>query len=242
MSAKATRKHAAWRTRLRAAATASSSPSSPRARAMWRQAEDALAEAFAAALARLAAEGLPVQSRSLADDGCAPEADRWRAAPSHRRSRDRRICRCSPKVSRRPKSIGEIPDQRLALMFACAHPAIEIGIRAPLILADRAGARCEDDRVRVPRLAHHDGQAPRARQGQDPASRHPVRRPAARASLAARLQAVLDAIYAAFAEGWSDPVGTDIARRDLTEEALFLARLVTELLPAEAGGAGSRSR
>jgi RNA polymerase sigma-70 factor (ECF subfamily) len=46
-----------------------------------------------------------------------------------------------------------------------------------------------------------------------------------------RLDAVLDAIYAAFSEGWTDPAGTDVARRDLTEESLFLARLVTELLP-----------
>ena len=44
---------------------------------------------------------------------------------------------------------------------------------------------------------------------------------------------MLDAIYAAFAEGWTDPGGTDVARRDLTEEAMFLARLVTELLPEE---------
>jgi RNA polymerase sigma-70 factor (ECF subfamily) len=44
---------------------------------------------------------------------------------------------------------------------------------------------------------------------------------------------VLDAVYAAFAEGWSDPGGTDVARRDLTAEAMFLARLAAELLPAE---------
>lgn len=55
----------------------------------------------------------------------------------------------------------------------------------------------------------------------------------ARQELPARLDTALDAIYAAFAEGWSDPGGTDAARRDLTEEAMFLARLVTELLPEE---------
>ena len=44
---------------------------------------------------------------------------------------------------------------------------------------------------------------------------------------------VLDAIYAAFAEGWIDAAGSDVARRDLAEEALFLGRLVTELLPRE---------
>jgi predicted RNA polymerase sigma factor len=44
---------------------------------------------------------------------------------------------------------------------------------------------------------------------------------------------VLDAVYAAFAEGWSDAGGTDAVRRDLTEEAIFLARLAAELLPEE---------
>jgi RNA polymerase sigma-70 factor (ECF subfamily) len=51
--------------------------------------------------------------------------------------------------------------------------------------------------------------------------------------LAGRLGTVLDAIYAAFSEGWSDPGGGDDARRDLTEEALFLASLVAQMLPEE---------
>ncbi len=59
-----------------------------------------------------------------------------------------------------------------------------------------------------------------------------------RAELPVRLDAVLEAIYAAFAEGWSDPSATDISRRDLTEETLFLARLVVELLPSEAEALG----
>jgi RNA polymerase sigma-70 factor (ECF subfamily) len=54
-----------------------------------------------------------------------------------------------------------------------------------------------------------------------------------RQELPARLGAVLDAIYAAYGEAWTDPGGTDIARRDLAEEAMFLARLVSELLPEE---------
>ncbi len=51
--------------------------------------------------------------------------------------------------------------------------------------------------------------------------------------LPARLDTVLDAIYAAFAEAWSDPAGTDVARRDLSEEAIYLGRVVVELLPDE---------
>lgn len=49
----------------------------------------------------------------------------------------------------------------------------------------------------------------------------------------ARLDTVLDAVYAAYAEGWSDPAGTDVVRRDLTEEAVYLARLVAALMPEE---------
>jgi RNA polymerase sigma-70 factor (ECF subfamily) len=48
-----------------------------------------------------------------------------------------------------------------------------------------------------------------------------------------RLETVLDAIYAAFAEGWVDPGGADVARRGLTEEALFLSKLLAELMPEE---------
>ena len=59
-----------------------------------------------------------------------------------------------------------------------------------------------------------------------------------RDELPGRLDAVLEAIYAAFAEGWNDPGGTDAVRRDLSEEALYLARLVVALMPeaAEADG------
>ncbi len=56
--------------------------------------------------------------------------------------------------------------------------------------------------------------------------------------MAGRLDTVLEAIYAAFAEGWTGPGGgtdggMDVVRRDLTAEAMFMARLVTELLPEE---------
>jgi RNA polymerase sigma-70 factor (ECF subfamily) len=44
---------------------------------------------------------------------------------------------------------------------------------------------------------------------------------------------VLDAIYAAFTEGWSDPAGIEVRLRDLAEEAIWLGRLVVQLLPDE---------
>jgi len=54
-----------------------------------------------------------------------------------------------------------------------------------------------------------------------------------RSQLRARLDTVLDAVYAAFAEGWTDAAGTDVARRDLAEEAIYLGRIIVELLPDE---------
>jgi len=51
--------------------------------------------------------------------------------------------------------------------------------------------------------------------------------------LPGRLDAVLDAIYAAFAEGWSDPAATDVVRRELPDEAIFLCRVIDDLLPDE---------
>jgi RNA polymerase sigma-70 factor (ECF subfamily) len=54
-----------------------------------------------------------------------------------------------------------------------------------------------------------------------------------RTEFSARLEAVLDAIYAAFAEGWSDPAGTETRDRNLAEDAIWLGRLVVSLLPSE---------
>ena len=125
-----------------------------------------------------------------------------------------------------------IPDHRLALMFTCAHPAIEPGVRAPLILqvvlglnaAMIASAFLVSPATMGQRLVRAKSKIKQAG--------IPFRIPE-HEELAGRLDAVLDAIYATFAEGWTDPGGTDVARRDLAEEALFLGRLVTELLPQE---------
>jgi RNA polymerase sigma-70 factor (ECF subfamily) len=130
-----------------------------------------------------------------------------------------------------------LPDQRLGLMFACAHPAIEPGIRSPLILQVVLGLDAKA-------IASAFLTSPAAMGKRLVRAKEKIREagiPFAipeRAMLPARLDAVLEAIYAAFAEGWSDPSATDISRRDLTEETLFLARLVVELLPNEAEALG----
>jgi RNA polymerase sigma-70 factor (ECF subfamily) len=131
----------------------------------------------------------------------------------------------------------EIPDERLAMMFACAHPAIEAGIRAPLILQVVMGMDAKT-------IASAFLLSPAAMGKRLVRAKEKIRQAGIpfgvpeRGELPGRLGTVLEAIYAAFAEGWSDPGGSDAARRDLSDEALFLARLVTELLPGEAEALG----
>jgi predicted RNA polymerase sigma factor len=126
----------------------------------------------------------------------------------------------------------EIPDRRLALMFACAHPAIDAGIRAPLILQVILGLDAAS-------IASAFLMSPTAMGKRLVRAKSKIREAAIpfcvpeREELPGRLDTVLVAIYAAFSEGWSDAAGTDTARRDLTGEAFFLARLVVELLPTE---------
>ena len=127
---------------------------------------------------------------------------------------------------------AEIPDQRLALMFACAHPAIDPSIRAPLILQVVLGLDAKT--IASAFLASPSAMSKRLVRAKDKIRQAgiPFSIPE-REELPPRLETVLDAIYAAFTEGWTDPGGTDAARRDLTEEVLFLARLVTQLMPKE---------
>lgn len=194
-------------------------------------AEDALSEAFASALADWPLNGCPSN----------PEA--WLLTVARRKIIDvARRRRHSDAATERLQFLAaeleiaaadaEIPDRRLALMFACAHPAIEAGVRAPLMLQVVVGLDAK-------MIASAFLTSPAAMGKRLVRAKNKIRQAGIpfsipeREELPQRLGDVLDAIYAAFAEGWTDPGGTDVVRRDLTEEALFLARLVVELLPEE---------
>jgi predicted RNA polymerase sigma factor len=194
-------------------------------------AEDALSEAFSAALADWPRNGCPSN----------PEA--WLLTVARRKIIDTARRNSTSEAATGQLQIfaeeieaaaadAEIPDRRLALMFACAHPAIEAGVRAPLMLQVVVG-------LNAAMIASAFLMSPAAMGKRLVRAKTKIRQAGIpfsipeREELPARLDTVLDAIYAAFAEGWADPGGTDVARRDLTEEALFLARLMTELLPQE---------
>lgn len=199
-------------------------------------AEDALSEAFAAALAEWPVKGCPSN----------PEA--WLMTVARRRLIDgARHVRVHADASDDLRLIAEsldaaadggaIPDQRLALLFACAHPAIDAGVRAPLMLQVVLGLDAKA--IASAFLTSPDAMAKRLVRAKQKIREAgiPFRIPE-HDELPARIDTVLDAIYAAFAEGWTDPAGTDAARRELAEEALFLARLAAELLPNEAEALG----
>jgi RNA polymerase sigma-70 factor (ECF subfamily) len=129
-------------------------------------------------------------------------------------------------------AIAAIPDQRLALLFVCAHPAIDSPVRAPLMLQAVLGMDAAS--IASAFLTSPAAMAKRLVRAKEKIRQSgiPFRIPE-RDELPTRLDAVLNGVYAAFTEGWADPGGTDLARRDFTAEALFLARIVTGLLPDE---------
>src|SRR6266849_5085088 len=194
-------------------------------------AEDALSEAFATALADWPVKGCPENP-----EGWLLTVARRKVFDMYRGRRRNEIAADRLRVMAEgldSAAIGaEIPDRRLALMFACAHPAIEAGIRAPLMLQVVLGLDAKT-------IASAFLMSPAAVGKRLVRAKDKIRQAGIpfsvpeRGELPGRLDTVLDAIYAAFAEGWMDAAGMDIARRDLTDEAMFLAKLVTELLPAE---------
>jgi RNA polymerase sigma-70 factor (ECF subfamily) len=200
-------------------------------------AEDALAEAFASALTDWPKSGIPGNPEAWL-----LTAARRRAIDAARRRKsavlgEEHLTLMAEELEEAASNSAEIPDRRLALMFACAHPAIEAAIRAPLILqcvlGFDAGAIGSAFLVAPATM----GQRLVRAKTKIRAAGIPFRVPE-REELAPRLEAVLDAIYAVFSEGWSDPAGADLKRRELSGEAVWLGRLVAQLLPDQAEALG----
>jgi RNA polymerase sigma-70 factor (ECF subfamily) len=195
-------------------------------------AEDALADAFGAALEAWPRTGVPER----------PEAwllttARRRLLDEERHARVRRdhlptlLALADEAQHHAGPGVG-FPDKRLELMFICAHPAIDAAVRTPLMLQtvlglDAAriasaflvkpstmGQRLSRAKAKI-RIAGIEFGVPEA------------------AELPLRLDAVLEAIYAAYGSGWDDVSGADPRRKGLATEALDLGRLLVQLLPIE---------
>jgi RNA polymerase sigma-70 factor (ECF subfamily) len=196
-------------------------------------AEDALADAFAAALVDWPAHGVPRNPEGWLSTVA---RRKWIDATRRRRSAEEAVGHlrllADELAAAADEEGGALPDERLSLMFACAHPSLDPGVRAPLILQTVLGfdaaaigsaflvspATMSQRLVRAKRKIREAGIPFHVPEGVD---------------VAARLDAVLEAIYAAFAEGWSEPAGAEVRRRNLSDDGIWLGRLVASLLPKE---------
>jgi predicted RNA polymerase sigma factor len=194
-------------------------------------AEDALGEAFVAALQTWPRDGVP------------DRPDAWLFTTARRRLIDRArraAVRADAVLPLRllADELAEIstnadaPDERLRLLFVCAHPAIAADVHTPLMLqtvlgldaARIAPAFCVAAATMGQRLARAKAKIRLAGISFEVPGPN---------DLPTRLDAVLEAIYAAYGVGWDDVAGADPRRRDLGTEAIWLARVVTRLLPGE---------
>jgi RNA polymerase sigma-70 factor (ECF subfamily) len=126
----------------------------------------------------------------------------------------------------------EFPDERLKLLFVCAHPAIDPGMHTPLMLQTVLG-------LDAARIAHAFLISPTTMGQRLVRAKTKIRDAGIRfeipqeRELPQRLGAVLEAIYAAFGIGWDDMAGVDQRGRDLAEEAIWLARVLLQLMPGQ---------
>jgi predicted RNA polymerase sigma factor len=194
-------------------------------------AEDALGNALVAALTAWPRDGVPQN----------PEA--WLLTAARRSFidlvRHRRVAEASEptlqllREEREMTVSAEFPDERLKLLFVCAHPAIDPALHTPLMLQTVLG-------LDAARIAHAFLVSPTTMGQRLVRAKTKIRNggiqfevPQER-ELPKRLDAVLEAIYAAFGIGWDDMAGVDQSGRDLAEEAIWLARVLLQLMPREA--------
>jgi RNA polymerase sigma-70 factor (ECF subfamily) len=195
-------------------------------------AEDALADAFHAALEHWPRDGVPDKPEAWL-----LTAARRRLLDEARRHRTRsdaatELIAAAEQAQALIDTPSMFPDERLQLLFICAHPAIDAAARTPLMLQTVLGldaARIASAFLVQPsamgqRLSRAKAKIRDAAIGFD--------LPLA-AELPARLEAVLEAIYAAYGSGWEDLTGADSRRRGLAREAIDLGRVLLALLPGE---------
>jgi RNA polymerase sigma-70 factor, ECF subfamily len=193
--------------------------------------EDALSDAFAKALEQWLLNGVPdnpdawlltVARRHL--------LDHWRHDNIVAASTEALLMSLDEFTSDTPQTA--VPDERLRLMFVCAHPSINVAARAPLMLQTVLG-------LDVNRIAGAFLTAPSTLAQRLVRAKSKIRDtgvsfeyPEAK-DLPERLQDVMEGIYAAFGTGWDNIDGADAERRGLTVEAIQLGHVLCQLLPKQ---------
>lgn len=192
-------------------------------------AEDALSDAFAAALSTWPTRGVPTNP-----EGWLLLAARRRAYNRFRHARveDDATVDLQRLIEARAEAAREVVlvDDRLKLLFVCAHPAIDEAVRTPLMLQTVLGLDAERIGSAFLVAPSTMGQRLVRAKAKIKATRLRFTVPDPE-DLPERLHEVLQAVYAAYGTGWDDLSGT--SGRGLTAEALFLGRLLVSLLPDE---------
>lgn len=193
-------------------------------------AEEALHDAFAAALERWPRDGVPARPSAWL-----VSAGRFRAIDTlRRRARfDASLADLAQRIedaAAGPDDDAAVEDDRLRLVFTCCHPALTPEARTALTLREVCGLTTEEIAraflASAPALAQRIVRAKAKIRDEG----IPYELPA-RAELPARLDAVLRVVYLVFNEGYAASTGASLTRADLCAEAIRLARLVVELLP-----------
>ena len=131
-----------------------------------------------------------------------------------------------------PPMTAEFPDERLKLLFVCAHPAIDPAMHTPLMLQTVLG-------LEAARIAQAFLVSPTTMGQRLVRAKTKIRdggipfEVPQESELVERLDAVLEAVYAAFGISWDDMSGVDQRGRDLAEEAIWLARVLLQQMPQE---------
>lgn len=195
-------------------------------------AEEALHEAFAAALARWSEAGVPDNPRAwLVSTGRFKAIDQLRRRTRFDTSLASAAERLGTGVSP-PPELGEdgVEDDRLRLVFTCCHPALPPDARIALTLREVCGLETEAIAraflISAPALAQRIVRA----KAKIRDAGIPYQLPS-REDLPERLDAVLHVVYLVFNEGYRASSGTSLTRADLSAEAIRLGRLLADLLP-----------
>ena len=198
-------------------------------------AEEALHDAFAAAVERWPAQGVPTNPYAwLVSAGRFKAIDKVRRRALHDRTVGIAAAELAPGPIAAPDVDDEsVQDDRLRLIFTCCHPALAPDAQIALTLREVCDLTTEE--VARAYLASPSTIAQRIVRAKAKIrdARIPYEVPS-RADLPARLDAVLHVVYLVFNEGYSASSGDEVVRADLAAEAIRLGRLLHELLPDEA--------